>query len=346
MLSFRTYTVYELCLNSRRLVTPQPFRSPQKADHKSIYSNRDNFSDLMKSITKHKKLLSELGLFYSAAVWGATFFLVKDALTDVDPVVLVGYRFLIAAIPLGGFCLISKKPLFTNVKHGLVAGGFLWLLYISQTVGLGVTTASNSGFITGLFVAFVPVFSLLLFRRRPKVTEIIATSVSLLGLWMLTGGLTDINEGDLSTLISAATYALHILILDKYVKDGDDLVALSFQQFSVVGAASLLTGVILELQFSIMSNKTAWVVLFLALVPTLSAFVVQVVAQKTTKPYRVSLMLAFEPVFAGVFAWTLGNETIIFHRAIGGVFIFLGMIISGIRLKAESKKGPMLSTRS
>lgn len=288
----------------------------------------------MKKMTKHRKLLSELGLFYSAAVWGATFFIVKNALDDVNPVVLVGYRFLLAALLLGGLCLIWKKPLLRNAKHGLIAGLVLWLLYISQTVGLSFTTASNSGFITGLFIAFVPAFSLLIFRRTPGVTEIVATIISLSGLWILTGGLVDINAGDLFTLVAAATYALHILILDKYVKAGDDPYLFSFQQFLVVGVASLLSGAIFDLQYSIIGAETVWVILFLAILPTFSAFVIQVVAQKITKPLRVSLILAFEPVFAGLFAWTLGNEPIILHRAIGGFLIFAGMIISGIRPKA------------
>ena len=287
----------------------------------------------MYSLSKHKNLLSELGLFYSAAIWGTTFFIVKDALKDIDPVILVGYRFILAAILLCGFCIVARKPLFRNMKHGFLSGLVLWLLYISQTVGLGITTASNSGFITGLFVAFVPLYSLIIFKKTPLLAEIVATVVSIFGLWLLTGGLTDINVGDLFTLIAAATYALHILILDKYVKSGDDPYLLSFQQFMFVGAASLLTGAIFGLPFSVAKMQTTWVILFLTVFPTLSAFVIQVVAQKVTKPLRVSLILAFEPVFAGLFAWTLGNESIVFHRAIGGFFIFLGMIISGFQSK-------------
>lgn len=291
----------------------------------------------MNNTFKHRKLLSELGLFYSAAIWGATFFIVKDVLKNVDPIILVGYRFIFAAILLGGFCLIARQKLFKNINHGLLSGFILWLLYISQTIGLGITTASNSGFITGLFVAFVPLFSLVLFKRVPMPTDIIATIVSLFGLWMLTGGLTDINLGDLFTLIAAATYAIHILILDKYIKDGDDPYLLSFQQFLFVGAVSLLIGIFSGLNFSVVGTKTAGVILFLALLPTLSAFVIQVVAQKITKPLRVSLILALEPVFAGLFAWTLGSEPIIFHRAIGGLFIVLGMISSGITQRQKSR---------
>jgi drug/metabolite transporter (DMT)-like permease len=287
----------------------------------------------------YRKWLSELGLFYSAAVWGSTFFVVKNTLENINPIILVGYRFILAAILLAGFCLTTKKPLFKNVKHGFLLGFFLWLLYISQTVGLAITTASNSGFITGLFVVFVPVFSLTVFKRMPSITGIAATIISLSGLWVLTGGLRDINTGDLLTLIAAMTYAIHILFADKYIKDGDDPCVLSFLQFAFVGAASLITGAIFNLPFSVFETNTVLVILFLALIPTLSAFVIQVVAQKFTEPLRVSLILAFEPVFAALFAWTLGNEQIIFHRAIGGLFIFLGMVISGIPTKTWGKTG-------
>jgi len=295
----------------------------------------------MNNIPKHAKLLSELGLFYSAAIWGATFFIVKDVLQNVDPIVLVGYRFILAAAVLGVFCLAARKQLYRNVRHGLLAGFVLWLLYVSQTIGLGITTASNSGFITGLFVAFVPIFSLILFRKMPALTDVVATAVCLLGLWMLTGGLTDINGGDLFTLVAAATYALHILVLDKYIKEGDDPYLLSLQQFLFVGAVSLLIGAVIGLDFSVIGTKTTGMIVFLALLPTLSAFVIQVVAQKITKPFRVSLILTLEPVFAGLFAWTLGSEPIVFHRTIGGLFIVLGMISSGIpqRQKRPQKRG-------
>lgn len=291
----------------------------------------------MNNISRHAKLLSELGLLYSAAIWGATFFIVKDVLREVDPIVLVGYRFILAATLLGGVCLVAKKPLLKNIRHGLLTGFILWLLYVSQTAGLNITTASNSGFITGLFVAFVPIYSFALTKRRPTLMEIIATIVSLFGLWMLTGGLKDINIGDLLTIIAAATYALHILILDKYMNEGDDPYLLSFQQFLFVGTISLLIGVISGLNFSLVETQTMGVIFFLAFFPTLSAFVIQVVAQKITKPLQVSLILALEPVFAGLFAWTLGNEPIIIHRAIGGLFIVIGMISSGIPQRHNSQ---------
>jgi len=284
----------------------------------------------MATRTNYKTCLANLGLFYSAAVWGSTFFVVKRSLASIDPVILVGYRFMLAAIILAGFLILRRKPLFVHLREGLLLGLFLWLLYVPQTIGLGITTASNSGFITGMFVAFVPIFSFVIFRRAPPLTGIISALVSLSGLWFLTRGLQTVNCGDLLTIITAMAYAIHILFTDRFVKRGADPYVLSFQQFLVVGVLSLAAGLIFRLPFHPASTDVVWVIFFLALFPTLSAFVVQLVAQKFTSPIRVSLIFAFEPVFAGLFAWTLGREPFAPHRAVGGLLVFLALVISGL----------------
>ncbi|TET67174.1 MAG: DMT family transporter [Candidatus Zixiibacteriota bacterium] len=284
----------------------------------------------MATRTDYKTCLANLGLFYSAAVWGSTFFIVKRSLASIDPVILVGYRFTLAALVLGGFLILRKKPLFAHFRKGILLGLFLWLLYVPQTIGLGITTASNSGFITGMFVAFVPIFSFVIFHRAPPLTGIISALVSLSGLWFLTRGLQTVNCGDLLTIVAAMAYAIHILFTDRIVKNGVDPYILSFQQFLFVGFASLIVGFIFKLPFAPASTDVVWVIFFLALFPTLSAFVIQLVAQKSTSPIRVSLIFAFEPVFAGLFAWTLGGEPFAPHRAVGGLLVFLALVISGL----------------
>src|SRR5687767_11097688 len=110
--------------------------------------------------------LTDLGLLYCAAIWGSTFYLVKDALDDVDPIVMVAYRFIFAASLLGP--IAGRRPkMGVHIKESLVLAGLLWALYVSQTVGLAYTSASNSGFITGLFIVFVPVFLWLFFSKPP-----------------------------------------------------------------------------------------------------------------------------------------------------------------------------------
>jgi drug/metabolite transporter (DMT)-like permease len=277
-----------------------------------------------------KPFLAGIGLFYTAAVWGSTFFIVKQSLLNINPVVLVGYRFLLAGILTGIVVILRRQSLRRNLRQGLLLGVFIWLLYITQTIGLEITTAANSGLITGLFVAFVPLFSLLIFKKIPSINAIIATIVSLGGLWVLTGGLEKMNTGDMLTLVAAMAYALHILYADKYIRQGLDPYILNFQQFIFVGLASLLAGLLFKLPFAIAKIEVLWIIIFLAIFPTFSAFIVQLLAQKYAPPIRVSLILAFEPVFAVLFAWTLGGESFVYDKAIGGLLIFLALIISSV----------------
>jgi drug/metabolite transporter (DMT)-like permease len=278
---------------------------------------------------KTKTILSDLGLLYAAAIWGSTFFVVKDSLAGIDPVLLVAARFSLAAALMGGYLLLKRQPLFYRYKAGFVLGAWLWLIYGPQTIGLKITTAANSAFITGLFVAFVPVLSLIL-KRRSSLWQWVAVGVSLVGLWLLTGGLSQANLGDTITLISAFAYAAHILAADRYVKENLDPFILAFQQFLTVGLISFLVALFFNLPFQIASWNTAGIVLFLALFPTVSAFIIQFFAQKHTAPLKVSLIFALEPVFGAVFAWTLGGEEFILRNALGGLLIFAAILLSNL----------------
>lgn len=136
------------------------------------------------------------------------------------------------------------------------------------------------------------------------------------------------NFGDLITLIAAFFYALHLLYCDKYMKAGRDPIVISVQQFLLVGALSFATAWIFDLPFSMGDRTTILTVVFLTLLPTLSAFLIQLYAQKLTSPFRVSLIFALEPVFAAIFAWTLGGEQFVIRSAAGGLLIFIAMIVA------------------
>ncbi len=287
----------------------------------------------------HKKtLLADLGLFYAAAIWGSTFFIVKGALSDIDPVTMVGYRFTMAGLILLVFLLKSRRSVWQHLGKASFLSIILWLLYIPQTVGLKYTTASNSGFITGLFVLFIPLFLKMVLKKTPSGIDLIASAVSLAGLWILTGGMSDVNPGDMLTLVAALTYALHVIYSDKYMKAGIDPYVFSCQQFLLVGILSLITSVVLDLPFQVASSRAVWIVVFLALFPTLSAFLIQMIAQKITAPVKVSLIFALEPVFAAVFAWTVGGEELIIRRALGGLLIVAALVISSFSGKSPHKK--------
>jgi len=280
---------------------------------------------------------ADVGLVYCAAVWGATFYMVKDALSGVDPVAMVAHRFLLSALLLAPWALVRPSR-GRHLKEACVLAIFLFLLYATQTVGLGYTSASNSGFITGLFVIFVPIFLLFFFRKPPTVVQWISSAFALLGLWMLTGGISSVNFGDVITLVAAATYAAHLLATDKYVRTDADPVVLAFHQFWMTGLMALIYCLASGRSLHVTGDKAAGTIAFLAAVPTLSAFFIQMWAQKFTAPVKVSLIFSLEPVFAAVFAWTLGGEVFVLARAAGGGLIVAAMM-SGELSKLDLLKG-------
>lgn len=258
-------------------------------------------------------------------MWGATFYLVKDALSGVDPAAMVAHRFSLAALLLSPWAL-SRPSRGRHLKESALLAVLLFLLYVSQTVGLGCTSASNSGFITGLFVIFVPIFLLIFLGRPPTAVQWASSALALAGLWLLTGGIKSANFGDAITLIAAATYAGHLLATDRYVRADADPVVLAFHQFWMTGALAALYVLLSGRSFAVASAHAGATIVFLAAVPTLAAFFIQMKAQKTVPPVKVSLIFSLEPVFAALFAWTLGGEIFVPARAAGGALIVAAMM--------------------
>lgn len=280
---------------------------------------------------------ADLGLVYCAAVWGATFFMVKDALAGVDPVALVAHRFILSAAFLAPWAL-TRPSRSKHLKESAILAVLLFLLYVSQTVGLGYTSASNSGFITGLFVIFVPLFLLIFLGKPPTAVQWGSSALALAGLWLLTGGIKTANFGDAITVIAAATYAGHLLATDKYVRADADPIVLAFHQFWMTGLLAAVYALVSGRSFSVSSTRAVSTIVFLAVVPTLSAFFIQMRAQKTVAPVKVSLIFSLEPVFAAAFAWTMGGELFAPARAAGGGLIVAAMM-AGELSKLDLLKG-------
>ncbi len=268
---------------------------------------------------------ADLGLIYCAAVWGATFYLVKDSLSGIAPETLVAYRFLLSAALLIPFVARKNRPL-KHLKEGAILAVLLAILYIAQTVGLKYTTATNSAFITGLFVVFVPLFLLVFARKSLVPSQWLSIVLAVCGLWLLTGGVGRLNYGDLLTLMTAVTYAGHLLVTDACVRADADPILLAFHQFWMTGLISLAYAWRQGASLSAGSFATMKVIGFLAVFPTLSAFYVQLVAQKKTTALKVSLIFLLEPVFAALFAWTLGGEAFVLQRAAGAALILVAML--------------------
>jgi len=256
-----------------------------------------------------RRLLAEAALVGIAAVWGLTFVMVQDAIELLPTMAFLGYRFAMAALLVA---LVFRRRLLAlspaGWRAGLVMGALLTAGYILQTLGLEQTSASNAGFITGLFVVFTPVLGAVLLRDRVPRVGWIAAGVSAIGLLLLSGSGGELNlRGDGLVLLCAVAFAGHILATARGVR-GHDAGALLAVQLGVCALVCLAAGAALG-DLEAPEGSTVWSALLVtALVASALGFFVQTSAQRHAPPARTALILASEPAFAGLFGWLLADE--------------------------------------
>jgi drug/metabolite transporter (DMT)-like permease len=293
-----------------------------------------------------KKYIGEGALLFNTLIWGGTFALIKNALTDISPSLFIGLRFGIAALIFLPFVYSHLKK--TNVKTifaGVILGSFYFSGFATQTIGLNLTTATKSGFITGTFVIFIPILQLIIEKRKPKLVNIIGVALVLAGLIMLSSKGSnvfefikqlgsDFNLGDLLTLICALLFAFQVVYVDIFTKKYDYL-PMVFIQLLITG----LGGFILTYLFSVASIEqikftlnfsVVGAIIYTSIFASIIATIIQLKFQKTVSPTKAGIIYSIEPIFAAVFAYFLLSEKISNFGLVGCLLIFIGLIISEV----------------
>jgi drug/metabolite transporter (DMT)-like permease len=274
-----------------------------------------------------KVLKAEIILFSMTLIWGITFPLVKGAVATIPTFALLFIRFLISAVTLYPFIKIkTDKP---TIKAGIAVGLFLFLGMATQTVGLIYTTASKSGFITGLFVVFVPFVDYLFFKTKTTFLGISGVVAATVGIYLITnpkdGGF---NYGDFLTLLSAVCYAFQIVLIDKFTKK---------HNFESIVFYQILTTVVLSLVCSFVfneslgfrfSSQSVIALIVTGVLATTIAFMIQGKYQQQTTALRAGIIFSFEPLSALFFSYILLSETMGATAIAGGFFIVSGIIMA------------------
>lgn len=285
-----------------------------------------------------KRLQAELSMLLIAAIWGSTFAIVKNALSEIGPFLFVGLRFLLAFSLL----LILSFPCVKKTNRStLLAGGILGLLlfigYIFQTIGLKYTSSTNAGFITGISVVLVPIIYSLLYRKRPAVSTAITVILAAIGLFFLSfpSNTLSLAYGDFLLLICAFGFALHIIFVDRYSHQ-HNAIAITAVQILFVGIASLLIGLISEPWPSHFSANLLIALFITAVFATSLAFLLQNALQKYSTPTRFAVILTTEPVFAALTGYLWAQEVLSRRAMFGAGLILLSMLISVLIRKGKN----------
>lgn len=289
--------------------------------------------------TQSNRIKADLALLVVTIGWGSSFILTKNALAELPTFNFLAVRFLLA-FALAAVLFI--KPLLQANRKTWLAGGVvgtvLFLGYALQTVGLTMTTASNSAFITGFSVILVPLLSALLFKARIPWYAILGTVMALTGLGLLTLGETfTLGLGDGLTLLCTFAFAGHIILVGHLTK-GVDSIVLGVVQIGVVGVLSAITTFVFEtpmvpVGLGVWTNLT-----ILAVLCTAGAFIVQSVAQQYTTATHTALIYTGEPVFAALFAYFMVGEVLAPKGLAGAALVVMGMLATELLGLFQPKK--------
>lgn len=276
-------------------------------------------------------MLPTLVIIIISLIWGSTFWIIKVSLKEISVMTLMSYRFLLAAIVLLPWVYLYRSQLRKNLYGGLVMGGVLWGAYVLQFFGLTMTTAANSGFITGLYLIFVPAFQYLVHKRGLQWIQGSSIVVALSGLWLLTHGIQGVNAGDILTVVSASCIGAQILLVDHFTREDTNLFLLNFIQFFVVGVLSLGVG-LCKGEIFVLERGTSYVVLgYLGIIATVFCFFGQFWAQKYISAVKASLLFMIEPLSAAIFAWTMGDEIATTYSVMGGLIVLVGVSLPDLQ---------------
>jgi len=282
--------------------------------------------------------LATLLLVALTAVWGSTFFLIRDLLETVPPVDFLAVRFSLSAVIM---LIVFWRPVRALSRQQVLVGVGLGALYglaqIFQTQGLATTPASVSGFITGTYVVLTPVFTAVLLRERVAGSTWAAVGLATVGLALLSLNGLSVGVGEAITLLAAALYALHIVGLGRY-SASEIATGLSVVQMVVIALLCVVGavpgGVVLP------STPAQWAsVLYMVVFASILALWVQTWAQAHMPATRAAIVMTLEPVFAAFFAVTLGDETATLRMVVGGALVLTAMY--AVELLARRRPGEL-----
>lgn len=281
---------------------------------------------------------ADLLLLIVASIWGATFPLVKNA-TDVSAGGVPTYWFLAARFTLAAIILAPMlwrrrarlKP--TTWAAGGLLGLFLFLGYAFQTVGLGLTTSSKAGFITGLGVVLVPGIAFVWLKIRPRLIVLVGVGLALAGLASLSlDGVSALAWGDFLVLLGAIAFALHMVGISRFGETHDTTLLAAIQ---IATSALLSWGMHLGTE-SLPARVDWWggtahvglAILICGLFATAFAFLLMNVLQPFTTPAHAALIYTSEPIWAAIFSFLMLGEQLTTAGYLGALLIVGGMVVA------------------
>ena len=281
-------------------------------------------------------------LLLTAMLWGGGFVGQKLGMDYVSPFTFTFFRTFIGAlflvpvimiasrIRIKGESAIRKSSRSDFIKGSLAVGFCLIAAETFQQYGLKYTDVHKASFITAMYVVLVPVLGLFIGQKnRARIWIAVAVSVAGLAFLTLKGGHLSMETGDLLVLVCALLFAVHVQVIDYWVRKVDG-VLLSFGQFIVASALGLV--------LALASGPDSWesikaafpAILYCGIVSNGIAYTLQIVGQRGVNPAGASIILSLESALGALARPLFLGELITKEALMGCALMFTATMIAVI----------------
>lgn len=266
-------------------------------------------------------------MFIATIFFGMTYVLTKICLNYSTELHIISFRFLIAFVI--SLIFLQRKIFPIKIKeilYSLILSVLLFMVFITMTIGVKYTTATNASFLISLSVIFIPFFSWIFNKEKPKKSIFIVLIIALIGIMLLTLDKNlEFHIGDILCLICSLLFSFHVLITERFVKNNNPI-TLGVLQFGGVAILSFLVQYPIE-KFTLPKNEKFWIsLMILSVFCTALAYIIQTVSQKKLSSTLIGLILSLEPIFSGIFGYFILNEYLSFQQYIGAFLLLISII--------------------
>lgn len=279
--------------------------------------------------------------------WGFAFVAQKSAMGSVGPLSFAGVRYIIGGLLVLPLALREwrRRKAELSRKQWLLVGVLCFAFFMGswlQQAGLATTTATNGGFLTGLYVFFVPAIGYFVFRTRPHPIVYAGVPLALVGIYFLNGGgLSSFNGGDWLIVGSAVFWAMHVLTLGHLAKETGLPIFVSAVSFLVAGMVALAIAVPVEAP-ALGQISDVWIQLaYAAVLSTAVGFTLQAVGQQYVPPANAAIILSAESLFAALGgAVMLGDRLPAVGYAGAALLFFAIVMVEAVPALLERRRLP------
>ena len=302
---------------------------------------------LLPVIIMKQQIKGTLLLLFATLIWGSAFVAQSMGMDYVGP-----FTFQALRCGIGAIALLPIIFLF-DLKEGhgkefckRFSDKSLWKAAVScaiplffatnlQQMGLVTVDAGKSGFLTAMYIVFVPVFRIFQ-KQKPSPMVPISVVIAVVGLYFLSCmGVTSVSTGDLLLLACAVAFALQILFVDKYV-DRVDALRLNCLQAAICSVGSAILMLFTETPTIEGIQGSFWSLCYAGVLSMGIAYSLQIIGQKHLEPTLASLVMSLESVIAVLCGVIFLRETMTPWEILGCVLVFAAVILSQIPVKEKN----------